>query len=360
MLGTPDDGPDGVGGYSATQVAADWLMCSHPDTTVFPWAIDRFGFPGYALGAPTDLDIDSDGFPDAPFAFFDDQFASVNAWTTLARSEYHGMQLNFRKRMSHGLQFDFNYTMAKSLDQSSTAERSGVIGGFDLGAGYSGTTINSWEPELEYSFSDFDIRHQINMNWIYEFPVGRGRAIGANMNGFLDAILGGWEISGIVRANSGLPANFINARVWPTNWDLQGNPTCGSRTTNTNVARCPATQNVSSATHSGVTQSSPNMFGDPDTAFDGFRFTLPGQRGERNVIRGDNYVNFDFGLAKRFNMPWEGHSLLLRWEAFNAFNQVYFDTAYLSASIGTKSTFGNYTDVLGGPRRMQISLRYSF
>jgi hypothetical protein len=341
-------------------VAADWMLCSHPDTTVFPWTVDNFDFPGYVLGAPTDPDVDGDGFPDAPFAFFDDQFATVTAWTSLTRSEYHGMQLSFRKRMSHGLQFDFNYTFAKSLDQSSAAERSSAGFGFELGAGYSGSTINSWEPEQEYSFSDFDIRHQMNLNWIYELPIGRGRALGSGMNAFWNAIIGGWEISGIVRANSGLPANFINARVWPTNWNLQGNPTCGNRLTNANVAPCPGTQNVSAATHSGVTQSSPNIFADPDAAFDGFRFTLPGQRGERNVVRGDNYVNFDFSLAKRFNMPWEGHSMLLRWEAFNAFNQVYFDTGFLTGSIGQRTTFGNYTQTLGNPRQMQISLRYSF
>jgi hypothetical protein len=350
----------GPGTYSATQVAADWMLCSHPDTTVFPWTVDNFDFPGYVLGAPTDPDVDGDGFPDAPFAFFDDQFATVTAWTSLTRSEYHGMQLSFRKRMSHGLQFDFNYTFAKSLDQSSAAERSSAGFGFELGAGYSGSTINSWEPEQEYSFSDFDIRHQMNLNWIYELPIGRGRALGSGMNAFWNAIIGGWEISGIVRANSGLPANFINARVWPTNWNLQGNPTCGNRLTNANVAPCPGTQNVSAATHSGVTQSSPNIFADPDAAFDGFRFTLPGQRGERNVVRGDNYVNFDFSLAKRFNMPWEGHSMLLRWEAFNAFNQVYFDTGFLTGSIGQRTTFGNYTQTLGNPRQMQISLRYSF
>lgn len=352
--------PGFAGGFSATQVAADWLLCVHPDTTVFPWAIDNFGFPGFVRGAPTDLDIDGDGFPDSPFAFFDDQFATVTAWTTLSRSEYHGMQLSFRKRMSHGLQFDLNYTFSKSLDQSSTAERSSAAFGFELGAGYSGSTINSWEPELEYSFSDFDIRHQMNLSWIYELPLGRGRAWGSNMHGFWDALLGGWEISGIVRANSGLPANFINARVWPTNWNLQGNPTCGPRGTNAGVAPCPSTQNVKAATHSGVPLSSPNIFRDPDSAFDGFRFTLPGERGQRNVIRGDNYFNFDFSLGKRFNLPWEGHSLIMRLEAFNAFNQVFFDTASLTASIGSRSTFGNYTDVLGGPRRMQISFKYSF
>jgi hypothetical protein len=186
------------------------------------------------------------------------------------------------------------------------------------------------------------------------------------MNGFWNAIFGGWQISGIVRVNSGLPANVINARVWPTNWNLQGNATCGDTNTLAGVAPCPATQNSSSATHNGVQDnagnliSGPNLFRDPDAAFDGFRFTLPGQRGQRNILRGDKYINLDLGLAKTFNMPWEGHSIRMRWDIFNVFNGVYFDTASVTADIGSRGSFGNYSAVLGGPRRMQIALRYEF
>jgi hypothetical protein len=177
---------------------------------------------------------------------------------------------------------------------------------------------------------------------------------------WLDHIVGGWQISGIMRLNSALPANVINARRWPTNWDLQGNATCGPSNTNAGLAACPTVTNAHLATHSGVSGSAPNLFSDPDTAFDGFRFTLPGLRGERNVIRGDRFFNLDLALAKTFKMPWEGHAFKLRWEAFNVTNSVYFDTAYLSASIGSKGTFGDYSGVLGGPRRMQLSFRYEF
>jgi hypothetical protein len=363
----------GPGTYSATQVAADWLLCVQPDTTVFPWSIDgaaAFGpgvfIPGSVRGAPTDPDIDGDGIPDAPFSFFDDQFATLTAWSSIARSEYHAFQLVLRKQTSHGLTFDVNYTLSKSLDHGSSVERAGIAAGFSGTGGYTGSAINSWEPDLEYSLSDFDMRHQFNANWVYELPLGRGRAVGSGMNNFWNGLFGGWQISGIVRANSGLPANVINARVWPTNWNLQGNATCGDTNTLAGVAPCPATQNSSSATHNGVQDnagnliSGPNLFRDPDAAFDGFRFTLPGQRGQRNILRGDKYINLDLGLAKTFNMPWEGHSLRMRWDVFNVFNGVYFDTASVTADIGSRGSFGNYSAVLGGPRRMQIALRYEF
>jgi hypothetical protein len=350
-----------IGGYSATQVAYDLLNCEHPDTTVVPWLIDLFPYPGYMLGGAGAPDIDGDGFPDAPFAYFDDQFATLTAWSSTAHSEYHAFQLTVRKRMSHGIAFDLNYTLAKSLDMASQPERTDLFGGFALGAGYTGSTINTWQPNLEYSFSDYDMRHQFNANWTMEIPFGRGRAVGRDMPAWLDQIIGGWQIAGIVRINSRLPATVINARRWPTNWNLQGNATCGPRSTWTGVAACPSTSNAHGAIHGGdPTTASPNLFSDPDAAFDGFRFTLPGQRGERNIIRGDKFFNLDLAVAKTFKMPWEGHSLKMRWETFNVTNSVYFDTAYLSASIGRKGTFGDYTGVLGGPRKMQITFRYEF
>jgi len=378
----PSWGPSGINGgelpcsggsgFSATQVAFELMNCvSHPDTTVFPWLIDNFGYPGYMLGGPGAIDVPQidtdddgipdtgDGIPDAPFAFFDDQFASLNAWRSISRSEYHALQLMVRKRMRHGVQFDLNYTLSKSLDMSSSVERSDILAGFSGTGGYTGSTINSWSPQLEYSLSDFDMRHQFNANWLVELPFGRGRWLASSIPGWGDQVLGGWQVSGIVRLNSGLPANAINARVWPTNWDLQGNATCqpatGSRF-GTQVGPCPATQNVKNAAGG----RGPNMFADPDAAFEQFRFTLPGERGERNILRADKYFNLDFGLAKKFRMPWEGHSLMFRWETFNLTNSAYFDAVSLQASIGRQGTFGDYSAVLGGPRRMQFTFRYEF
>jgi hypothetical protein len=355
--------PSFNGGFSATQVAYDWINCIHPDTTVFPWLVDTFGFPGYVRGGPGATDIDGDGIPDAPFAMFDDQFATLTAWSSIGRSEYHAFQLMLRKRMSHGIQFDFNYTLSKSLDHASTPERAPIAFGFFTG-GYTGSTINAWQPDLEYSFSDFDMRHQINSNFIFELPFGRGRWLAAEVPNWLNHIIGGWSLSGIVRINSGLPANVINDRVWPTNWNLQGNATCKPASgSDLGALRgpCPATQNVSGAVHS-VTggRPTPNLFANPDQAFNFFRFTLPGQRGERNILRGDHYFNLDLGLGKTFQMPWEGHSFAIRWEVFNVTNSAYFDTVSLSADLGRQGTFGDYSAVLGGPRRMQISGRYTF
>jgi len=230
--------------------------------------------------------------------------------------------------------------------------------------GYTGSTINAWNLDLEYATSDFDMRHQFNGNWYLELPFGHGKRIGSGIPGWFNQVVGGWEVSGIFRANSGLPANVINARVWPTNWQLQGNATCSPAVDDpehsVQIGPCPATQNVKNATGAGGDGRGPNLFANPDQAFTNFRYTLPGDRGERNVLRADKYINLDLSIGKKFFMPMEGHTLQFRWEMFNVTNSVFFNATSLNASIGSKGTFGDYTGVMGGPRRMQVSLRYVF
>ena len=72
------------------------------------------------------------------------------------------MLLTLRKRYADGLQFDINYTLSKSKDMGSQVERGTAFGNFANG-GYSGFLINSFDPESNYGISDFDLRHQINV-----------------------------------------------------------------------------------------------------------------------------------------------------------------------------------------------------
>ena len=347
----------GAGGATATESAFNLINAVHPDTTSAQFFIDLFAFPGY-MTCPGRTDIDGDGFGDCPFALFDDQFATLNAWSSIARSEYHSFQFSVRRRLVNGIQFTVNYALSHSLDHSSTPERQGIFG-FSTGGG-SGTTINAWDLDQEYSNSDFDMRHQLNANWYVELPFGHGKAAGGGIPGWANQIIGGWEVSGIFRANSGLPANISNGfGSWPTNWQLTGNGTCkgqGGSVTGVQVGPCAPTQNVKDT----VNDDGPNLFSDPDAAFDFWRKTLPGDRGGRNNIRADNYVNLDLSIGKSFPMPWEGHSFKFRWEIFNVTNSVYFDAVSLRASLASQGSFGNYNSVMGGARSMQVNLRYEF
>jgi len=356
-------------GFSATQVAYDYVMGYHGldgspgfGTSTVWEDIDRFQFPAM-LNCPAGTDEDGDGFPDCQFAFFPGQFVQLRGLTGIARSEYSALQLSLRKRYSHGLLFNLNYTWSHSLDHASVPERAGTFGSV-IGAGYSGFMLNAWDLSQQYADSDFDMRHQFNSHWTYELPVGRGKTWGGGIPGWANQIVGGWSLSGIFRANSGLPLTVINGRTWPTNWNLQGNAVCvpsGSYVLGLATGSCPGTQNVSSALHGGdPATSSPNAFADPDAAFTSFRFGATGESGGRNQMRGDKYVNLDFGIAKSFNLPGEGHRFEFRWDMFNLLNSAYFDTGAINASIGDPGTFGDYTAVLGGPRRMQFTLRWVF
>ena len=358
--------PGSACGFSPSQVAYDYVIGWHgTDTTgagfgavTTWWEIDNFGFPGYMLGGAGDPDIDGDGLPDAQFAFFPSQYGDLQAWGSVAKSEYHAFQLTVRKRLSHGVLFNLNYTLSHSLDHGSSPERADAFSPAGSGPGYSGSTINTWDLDLEYATSDFDMRHQFNSSWVVEMPFGQGRAFASN-TGWANQILGGWQISGILRLNSGLPLGIVNPRSWPTNWDLQGNAFCKPASASVfglTTGPCPATQNVKNA----AGDRGPNIFADPDAAFDLFRVGAPGERGLRNNLRADNYFNLDLGIGKSFNMPWEGHSFKFRWDMFNLTNSVYFDGLTMNGSLGTRGTFGNYNDVLGGPRRGQVSLQYQF
>jgi hypothetical protein len=288
------------------------------------------------------------------FAYFDDQFAALSAWSTVGRSEYHAFQLVARKRLSQGLSLDFNYTLSKSRDHSSEAEYVDSYGGLSTG-GVVGFLVNSWEPNRQYGYSDFDMRHQMNMNWFWELPFGKGKRYGSNTPTTVNQFIGGWEFTGLLRVTSGLPATVGNGRFWPTNWNITGNATC--------ISTCPSTSTTKNATFpSGET--GPSIYKDPVAAFDTIRNSRPGETGERNILRGDGYYGMDWAIGKRFWLPWEGHLIKFRWEIFNVTNSVRFDTGSLNMNLGASGSFGKYNDVLGpgdgAARVMQFSLRYEF
>ena len=118
--------------------------------------------------------------------------------------------------MSNGIQFDFNYTFSKSIDISSDAER------IDAYSGLGGQIINSWSPNPLRGISDFDTKHQINANWVVELPFGKGKTFVGNADGIMDAIVGGWQLSGLARWTSGFPVFVANGATWPTNWQFGG------------------------------------------------------------------------------------------------------------------------------------------
>jgi hypothetical protein len=278
------------------------------------------------------------------------QFTTSYGWSSIGSSNYNGLQVTLKKQFREGVQFDFNYTYSKSIDITSAAARLGFSGTDNIGAPGS-RLVNAFSPNQFRAVSDFDTTHQFNANWVADLPFGKGRALGRNVGTALNAIIGGWQLTGLVRWTSGFPFSVDNGQFWATNWDEQGSGQLIGRP-KTGVFKNPTTGTVS-------------VFADPAAALNDFVHPFPGQSGSRNALRGDGYAGWDMGLGKKWNMPWEGHALQFRWEVFNVANLTRFN---VMAGLGdgapslqqSSTTFGNYAGLLTNPRVMQFALRYEF
>jgi hypothetical protein len=294
-----------------------------------------------------------------PNAFYQPQYGALSAWGSIGNSNYHALAASYKIR-TNSLTADFNYTWSHSLDDSS---------GLQNGSGYNGESfiLNPFRQHDMYSNSDFDSRHQINVNTVWQLPVGHGRAWLANTGKVSNGIIGGWQLTGIFRFNTGMPVGFYNGTTgvfddarWATNWEVQSNAV---RTSNFNT--CPTR---------GAT---PKLFGcNTDFAFQHFRNAYPGETGERNVFRVPGYVVLDMGLGKTFHLSGlsaripETHELQFRWETFNVTNTQKmgaFDASRSGFGIPLDpnlnqpaSNFSNFTSIQGAPRVMQITVRYKF
>jgi hypothetical protein len=351
-LGTPETPPvtDGLVGATAAYWANLFGPGPYPLTdgatnSAAQAAFDLFAAPGILHNETAGLFyLDLDGYPVTPVtglnSFYNPQYSSLYAWRSVGNANYHGFQLTVRRRFGQGVGLDFNYTLSKSVDLSSDAER------IDWVSGLGGQVINSWNHKQLRSVSDFDTRHQFNSNWVVEMPFGRGLRFARDSHGALDAVIGGWQVAGLFRWTSGFPFSIANGYTWATNWELGGNALP--------IGKPPQTKTTK-------TNNGPNAFPNHDAALDAFRYARPGESGMRNILRGDGFFNIDMGLSKRWKMPYaENHSLQLRWEVFNITNSVRFDVQSHLSELDSVNDFGNYTNLLTNPRVMQFALRYEF
>jgi hypothetical protein len=284
----------------------------------------------------------------APFQFFDSQYASLWAWRTIGNSSYNSGQFSLRHRVG-SLETDVNYTFSKSIDIGSNAER---ISTFE-GQGFASQIINAWSPNQLRAASDFDTRHQINANWVYDIPSGYGRNFGSAAHAVMNALFANWSVSGLFHWTSGFPATVEPGKNWSTDYSL----------TSAAVQTQPT-----GPTGAFMVNGIPNLFQDPTAAVNAFRFAYPGESGQRNNLRGPGYFGIDLGVGKTWNIS-EYQSVKFRWETFNLTNTPRFDVGSLQAGgsngfgnlLFTNSvTFGQFTSTLTKPRIMQFALRYSY
>jgi hypothetical protein len=326
-------------GLSATQAVTRAFMANGPDWMTALYEMDTACRPACSIFGP--------------YAYFAEQYDSVAALSSIGRSNYHAMLLTLRKRYADGLQFDINYTLSESKDMASQVERGSAFYNFANG-GYSGFLVNSFDPESNYGTSDFDLRHQFNLNWVAELPFGQGRRLGSNVGAALNQVIGDWSVAGLMRWTSGFPFNVYNCRsCWTTNWNIQGNGML------VDPNRLPPTE-----TTRNVVNNRPSPFEDPADAVTYFRRALPGEVGARNLLRGDGYFTIDTSLSKAWAVGLADHRLRFRWDVFNVTNTTKFDVGQLQG-FPDLANFGQYDGALAtcdaqAGRCMQFALRYEF
>jgi hypothetical protein len=261
------------------------------------------------------------------------------------------MQLTFRRRFTHGVQFDLNYTLAKGKDHGSQVERGSAFDNFGSG-GYSGFLVNSFEPDLNYSYSDFDVRHQINVNWLAELPFGQGKHWGSGAGTVTNAIIGDWSVAGIGRWSSGYPFNVINCRsCWATNWNLQGNAALAQPGV---LPETETTRATRSAASQPVRRSGEGAGGVPEPVG---RSRHPQPAARRRLLH--HRLSIGKGSSCRRRSGWNSAGHL------QPHQHPKFDTGDVTMFPDSAASFGRYDSSLAAcdgaaGRCMQLNLRYTF
>ncbi len=239
-----------------------------------------------------------------------------------ANASYNALVTRLEKRFSKGVTFLTSYTWSHNIDNNTQFLDTGLF-----------NVANHYDRGAERASANIDMTQSFTSSFTWQLPFGKDRAIGSNWGGAADAILGGWQVGGLVSLRTGFPFEVT----------FPGDP------------QNSGTTNRGNRVGSGVL-SNPTI----DNWFDQSAFVVsePGVYGTtgRNILRGPGGKNFDFMLGKRFRMPWEGHTVQFRFEAFNFTNTPQFGQpvgGMLRAATGTINRAGE-------PRRIQFGLKYLF
>lgn len=265
------------------------------------------------------------------------RMGNVFVYQNTGNSWYNALQAVTERRFRNGLLYSLNWTFARNIDDYQSL----------LGA----TQPTPFAPAgYNRGPSALERRHILSFNGIYELPVGRGKRWGAKLSKLLDGVLGGWEVSSIYQFNSGQPlvfnvpgttlGNGYNTRPILFGDPHLDNPTAG-RWFNPNY------YDVNGVCRATVPDL-PCVLGIPKAA----QFGNSGI----GIVSGPALHSLDAALMKKFHFH-ERDYVQLRWEAFNAFNEVNLGNPVLN--VGQSNT-GIVTGTVGGARQMQIALKVVF
>jgi hypothetical protein len=295
---------------------------------------------------------------------------------------YNALQTEIRRRFSDGLYFQANYTFQKTLTN--------VLSDVNADQNRQGTILDNNRPNLNYGRADYDRTHTFNANMIYELPFGKGKSF-LNHGGWVDKVVGGFQLSNIITWSSGPPLSIIDPRA---TFNTRGNTRQGARSIltpkeikdltgifntpngiyyiNPSILNVTIRNAATNVTQTGfdLTQQLPAGFtivsvraASPidQAPFPNqkFFFNKAGEVGNlpTNFLNGMPYFNWDAGLSKSFNFK-ESMRLQIRWEVFNVLNH---QVPNFSADMDINSNnFGKVTGTFNGARVMQFGARFDF
>lgn len=275
----------------------------------------------------------------------DPQFSSQLYFGNKSYSNYHGLLSSLHKRLSHGLQFDVNYTYSHSIDNSSTIANN-ATGTAETG-GYGGFLCDAIRLRSCRANSDFDVTHLVSADGLYDLPFGKGRWLGSNAPGWVNQIIGGWQVAFLNQWRSGFAFTTVS-EAFPVSFNA-----------NSPAVFIGTRSDIKTKVHFDKTSGQVQLFANPTAALSAFTGPIGLEGPTRNNLRGPRLSNTNLSLNKHFQIR-DRYGVEFRAEAYNAFNQVNFALPIGSvADINNPNTFG-VINAAAGAREMQFSLRVDF
>ena len=322
----------------------------------FAKSTDAFCTPGLTPNVPAP----------APSAKINQALGTIRYLYWGSDSFYHAMNVNVDKRMSHGLQFQIAYTLSKSIDDNSS-----TIAGDTFS-----NSLNSlywFAPKSLRGLSDFNVGQNASINVLWALPTPK------SFHGLTKAAVGGWQVGGIFKINTGIPTTVIingdPAGLGNDGADQFGMPNlipgCDPVNHNYIGGTSPSYINVNCYTLPTVSASSPlaaqcGTFSGAAAPPSGqvYCANLLGNAG-RNSVVGPKLVNLDFSATKNFPIPRisETFNVQFRAEIFNIFNHSNFvpPEPLAGASIfqanGAAQNNGFMDNLATQPRDVQFALK---
>jgi hypothetical protein len=266
-----------------------------------------------------------------------------------ARMNYNSGQVTLRQRTHHGLEYTLNYTLAKSLTNSSGDYQVGALSNLS----FNGDTFqNGYDEKADWGPSAIDVRQSVSFLGVYDLPFGHGRTYGGNAKGPVDAVFGGWRLSTSAILYSGFPVT-----IFGQNNNGAQNAYGFNRP---NQYRNLVIRNRSLSNWFGTDPSATPCLQagvDNGTCAYGNEGSFEFGSAHNSSERAPGYRQVDMSLFKDFHVWGENHVLGFRADFFNLFNIASY--GYPDNNIND-SSFGLINSVRSPPRQIQLSLHYSF